>query len=48
MKRILLLSALMMSLVINAATDYDVRDFGALGDGKTLDHTAINLSLIHI
>ena len=45
MKRILLLSALMMSLVINAATDYDVRDFGALGDGKTLDHTAINRAI---
>jgi len=35
----------MMSLVINAATDYDVRDFGALGDGKTLDHTAINRAI---
>lgn len=45
MKRILLLSALMMSLVINAATDYDVRDFGALGDGKTLDHKAINRAI---
>lgn len=28
-----------------AATDYDVREFGAAGDGKTLDHTAINRAI---
>lgn len=28
-----------------AATDYDVREFGAVGDGKTLDHTAINRAI---
>lgn len=28
-----------------AAADYDVREFGAVGDGKTLDHTAINRAI---
>lgn len=27
------------------AKDYNVRDYGAVGDGKTLDHTAINATI---
>ncbi len=38
-----MLLMLMMGLVTHASTtDYNVRDFGAKGDGKTLDHQAIN------
>ena len=45
MKKILLLLAFMVSLGAQAAGDYDVRDFGAVGDGKTLDHGAINRAI---
>ena len=27
------------------AKDYNVKDFGAMGDGKTLDHHAINAAI---
>ena len=37
---------LMVGLVVHASTtDYNVRDFGAKGDGKTLDHHAINAAI---
>lgn len=45
MKKILLLLAFTVSLAAQAAGDYDVRDFGAVGDGKTLDHGAINRAI---
>lgn len=45
MKKILLLLAFMVSLAAQAAGDYDVRDFGAVGDGKTLDHGPINRAI---
>lgn len=45
MKKIILLLAFMMSLGVHASADYDVRDFGAAGDGKTLDHAAINRAI---
>lgn len=32
----------MLVAATTAASDYNVRDFGATGDGRTLDHTAIN------
>lgn len=34
-----------ISLAAQAAGDYDVRNFGAVGDGKTLDHGAINRAI---
>ena len=27
------------------AKDYNVKDYGAIGDGKTLDHIAINATI---
>ena len=46
MKRILLsLSLLVFGLSFAAASVYNVRDFGAKGDGKALDHTAINAAI---
>ena len=47
MKRILstLLWALMAALPTLANSSYNVMDFGAVGDGKTLDHTAINRAI---
>ena len=33
------------SLSVTAATDYNVRDFGATGDGANLDHIAINRAI---
>ena len=45
MKKIILLLAFMMTLGARAAADYDVRNFGAAGDGKTLDHGAINRAI---
>ena len=47
MKRILstLLWALMAALPTLANGSYNVMDFGAVGDGKTLDHTAINRAI---
>lgn len=34
-----------MPLCLLAAADYNVKDFGAKGDGVTLDHTAINATI---
>jgi len=46
MKKILLLFSFIVGLVSQAsALDYNVRDFGAKGDGKTLDHEAINAAI---
>lgn len=44
MKQILLPLLLFMGIGAQAA-DYDVKDFGATGDGKTLDHIAINRAI---
>lgn len=44
MKQILLPLLLLMGIGAQAA-DYDVKDFGAVGDGKTLDHIAINRAI---
>ena len=45
MKRILLsLSFIIVSLTLYA-NSYNVRDYGAKGDGKVLDHTAINKAI---
>lgn len=45
MRNNLLIFALFACLGINAASDYNVKDFGATGDGKTLDHQAINSAI---
>lgn len=44
MKQILLPLLLLIGIGAQAA-DYDVKDFGAVGDGKTLDHIAINRTI---
>lgn len=44
MKNILLPLLLFMGIGAQAA-DYDVKNFGAIGDGKTLDHIAINRAI---
>ena len=45
MKRILLsLSFIIVSMTL-CANSYNVRDYGAKGDGKVLDHTAINKAI---
>ena len=37
---------MMVSLMTHASSaDYNVRDYGAKGDGKTLDHHAINAAI---
>ena len=43
-----LLCLLALAMTSMQAKDYNVKDFGAIGNGKVLDHHAINLSLIHI
>ncbi|MBQ7869918.1 MAG: right-handed parallel beta-helix repeat-containing protein [Prevotella sp.] len=45
MRKLLLSLMCIICLGARAATDYDVREFGAAGDGKTLDHTAINRAI---
>lgn len=45
MRKLLLSLVCIVCLAAQAAGDYDVRDFGAAGDGKTLDHRAINRAI---
>jgi len=46
MKKILLMWMMMVGLMAHAtSSDYNVRNFGAKGDGKTLDHQAINAAI---
>ena len=41
-----ILSLLLLSLMAKAQVDtYNIRDYGAKGDGKVLDHTAINTAI---
>ncbi|MDE6144607.1 MAG: glycoside hydrolase family 28 protein, partial [Muribaculaceae bacterium] len=49
MKRILLTFLFLMAAVIPVVADtvYDVRDFGAAGDGEHIDSPAINAALRH-
>lgn len=46
MKNIIMMFLMMVSLMAHASSaDYNVRDYGAKGDGKTLDHHAINAAI---
>ena len=46
MKKIIMMFLMMVSLMAHASSaDYNVRDYGAKGDGKTLDHHAINAAI---
>lgn len=45
MNRLFLLIMFLVSLSATAADEYDVRNFGAAGDGVTLDHAAINRAI---
>jgi len=36
---------LLLALTVIQAKDYNVKDFGAIGDGKVLDHQAINAAI---
>ena len=45
MKRLFLLLTVMLSMSLSAGVIYNVRDFGAKGDGRTLDHGAINAAI---
>ncbi|WP_181306084.1 glycoside hydrolase family 28 protein [Rufibacter sp. XAAS-G3-1] len=43
--QLVLLTFLLVSVKVSAAVHYDVRGFGATGDGKTLDSDAINKAI---
>ncbi|MGN1262870.1 MAG: glycosyl hydrolase family 28-related protein, partial [Prevotella sp.] len=45
LKRILPLVMSVFTLFATAATEHNVRDYGASGDGITLDHNAINRAI---
>lgn len=46
MKKIIMMFLMMVGLMAHASSaDYNVRDYGAKGDGKTLDHHAINAAI---
>ncbi|MDO4160919.1 MAG: glycosyl hydrolase family 28 protein [Prevotellaceae bacterium] len=45
MKRTFFLLTLLISICTYAAGDYNVKDFGAVGNGTTLDHEAINRAI---
>lgn len=46
MKNMIMMFLMMVSLMAHASSaDYNVRDYGAKGDGKTLDHHAINAAI---
>lgn len=46
MRKILLTLSLFLSMNLLAnGVDYNVKDYGAMGDGKTLDHQAINQAI---
>ena len=46
-KRIILCMVYVLTALLAGASNsvYNVRDYGAVGDGKTLDHTAINRAI---
>ena len=44
-KASLIFALLILGLSMTAQSQYNVRDFGAIGDGKTLDHIAINKAI---
>ena len=46
MKNMIMMFLMMVSLMTHASSaDYNVRDYGAKGDGKTLNHHAINAAI---
>ena len=45
MRKLFASLTLLLTVMTVAANDYNIRDYGAKGDGKTLDHTAINRAI---
>ena len=46
MKKMIMMFLMMVGVMAHASSaDYNVRDYGAKGDGKTLDHQAINAAI---
>jgi len=45
MRKLFASLTLLLTVMTVAANDYNIRDYGAKGDGKTLDHTAINQAI---